>query len=175
MWDGKVEVPNRPRIREAASIHVKTGDTSTISYLMPMVANAKGYEPTLEVHLDTVSVTTSLNDIRLLQAESCRVRGELPSPLCWKDARQWTFAITFRHPTIYLLRDHVNMLTDLGRDWSAGPPSGYHRFIPMLYAIELDLQGYEINTYVNDQNIIDKPLIREENGEQTSFATLKEG
>ncbi|CAL1706934.1 unnamed protein product [Somion occarium] len=163
MWDGKVEVPNRPRIREAASIHVKTGDTSTISYLMPMVANAKGYEPTLEVHLDTVSVTTSLNDIRLLQAESCRVRGELPSPLCWKDARQWTFAITFRHPTIYLLRDHVNMLTDLGRDWSAGPPSGYHRFIPMLYAIELDLQGYEINTYVNDQNIIDKPLIREEN------------
>lgn len=73
-WDGKVEVPNRPKIREAASIHVKAGDTSTITYLMPMAANSRGYEPTLEVHLDTVSVTTSLNDIRLLQAGSCRVR-----------------------------------------------------------------------------------------------------
>ena len=28
----------------------------------------------LEVHLDTVTVTSSLNDIRLLTAETCRVR-----------------------------------------------------------------------------------------------------
>lgn len=27
----------------------------------------------LEVHLDTVTVTSSLNDIRLLTAETCRV------------------------------------------------------------------------------------------------------
>ena len=66
-------VPNRPKTREGASIHVRAGDTSTITYLMPMIANSRGYEPTLEVHLDTVSVTTSLNDIRLLQADSCRV------------------------------------------------------------------------------------------------------
>lgn len=56
------------------------------------------------------------------------------------------------------------MLSDLGRDWASGPPGDYHRFIPMLYAVEVDLQAYELNTYVNDQNIIDKPLIREENG-----------
>ncbi len=40
---------------------------------MPMIAGPKGYEPTLEVHLDTVAVTSSLNDIRLISAESCRV------------------------------------------------------------------------------------------------------
>lgn len=37
----------------------------------------------------------------------------------------------------------------------------------MLYAVEVDFQAYELNTYVNDQNIIDKPLIREENGMST--------
>ncbi|KAK7692730.1 hypothetical protein QCA50_004363 [Cerrena zonata] len=162
-WDGKFNVPNRPKLREAASIHVKAGDTSTITYLMPMNANSRGYEPTLEVHLDTVSITTSLNDIRLLQAGSCRVRADLPSPLSWRGERQWTFGITLRQPVIYLLRDHANMLSDLGRDWASGPPGDYHRFIPMLYAVEVDLQAYELNTYVNDQNIIDKPLIREEN------------
>jgi hypothetical protein len=40
---------------------------------MPMIAGPAGYESLLEVHLDSVAVTSSLNDIRLLTAESCRV------------------------------------------------------------------------------------------------------
>jgi hypothetical protein len=40
---------------------------------MPMVVGPAGYEPLLEVHLDSIIVTSSLNDIRLLTAESCRV------------------------------------------------------------------------------------------------------
>lgn len=64
---------DRPRKREAASIHLRAGDSSTISYIVPMVASSKGYLSMLEVHLDTVTVTSSLNDIRLLTAESCRV------------------------------------------------------------------------------------------------------
>ncbi|KAH9935463.1 uncharacterized protein B0H18DRAFT_1114206 [Fomitopsis serialis] len=162
-WDGKVDVPDRPRKREAAFIHVKAGDSSTISYIMPMVASATGYHPLLEVHLDTLTVTSSLNDMRLLMAQSCRVRCQLPTPLKWNGERTWTFSVLLRRAQLYLLRDHINMLTDLGRDWSSGPPSDYHRFIPMHYVVELDLHDYEVNTYVNDHNIIDKPLIKEDN------------
>lgn len=72
-WDDEVHVPKRPRKREAASIHIRAGDSSTISYTMPMVATARGYEPTLHVHLDTVTVTSSLNDIRVLSAAFCSV------------------------------------------------------------------------------------------------------
>ena len=68
-----------------------------------------------------------------------------------------------RQPVLYLLRDHINMFTDLGKDWTHGPPSDYYRFVPMVYIIRLDLRNYEVNTYVNDLNIIDKPLIRDEN------------
>ncbi|OBZ68136.1 hypothetical protein A0H81_11866 [Grifola frondosa] len=96
-------------------------------------------------------------------AETCRVRCHLPTPLTWNGKRQWTFAISLRQPSLYLLRDHVNMLTDLGKDWSSGPPSDYCLFVPMMYVIDLDMHNYEINTYVNDHNIIDKPLIKEEN------------
>lgn len=39
-----------------------------------MVASATGFHPLLEVHLDTLTVTSSLNDMRLLIAQSCRVR-----------------------------------------------------------------------------------------------------
>ncbi|KAF7376210.1 hypothetical protein MSAN_00036100 [Mycena sanguinolenta] len=162
-WDGKTDVQRRPKKREPASIHVTVGDRSSINYTVPMVASAAGYESVVEVHLDTVEVTSSLNDIKLVSAESCRVRGELPSPLQWNARRVWKFSISLRQPVLYLLRDHINMFTDLGKDWASGPPSDYHRFVPTVYAVELELHHYELNLYVNDQNIIDKPLIREEN------------
>ncbi|KAI0368271.1 hypothetical protein BV20DRAFT_969313 [Pilatotrama ljubarskyi] len=162
-WDGTVDVKDRPRKREAASIHIRAGDSSTISYIVPMVASSKGYISVLEVHLDTVAVSSSLNDIRLLTAETCRVRSHLPAPLKWNGLRQWTFAISLRQPCFYLLRDHINMFTDLSKDWSTGPPSDYNLFTPMIYVVDLDMHNYDVNLYVNDHNIIDKPLIREDN------------
>lgn len=78
--------------------------------------------------------------------------------------RQWTFAISLRQPVFYLLRDHINMFTDLAKDWSSGPPTDINLFIPMIYIIDLDMHNYTINLYVNDHNIIDKPLIKEDNG-----------
>lgn len=160
---GGVKAPNLPRKREGAAIHITAGDSSTISYVVPMVATASGYDSRLEVHLDDISVTSSLNDIRLIIAESCRVRGELPSPLKWNSERQWTFGVSLRQPTIYLLRDHINMFTDLAKDWTSGPPNDYERFIPMNYVFELEMYHFEMNLYVNDHNIIDKPLVKDEN------------
>lgn len=158
------------------------GDRSSIKYIMPVVANPSGYESTLEVHLDTILVTSSLNDIRLVSAESCRVssvfqllcicsyitlqvRCELPSPLKWNDERTWDIAVFLRQPVLYLLRDHLNMFTDLGKDWASGPPTDWYKFIPMIYTVKFEMHHYELNLYANDQNIIDKPLIKDENGE----------
>jgi hypothetical protein len=67
------DVPHRPRKRETVAINVAVGDRSSINYIMPMVVGPSGYESTLEVHLDTVAIRSSLNDIRLVSAESCRV------------------------------------------------------------------------------------------------------
>lgn len=90
----------------------------------------------------------------------------------WNGVRQWTFAISLRQPCFYLLRDHINMFTDLGKDWSSGPPSDYNLFTPMIYVIDLDMHNYTINLYVNDHNIIDKPLIKEDNGTSIYFSSV---
>lgn len=162
-WDGLSRGP-RPRRREAASLSIKAGDDSTISYLMPLVAGAEGFRPLLEVHLDSVTVSSSLNDIRLLRAESCRIQGDMHSPLQWNASRVWRFGVSLRQPTLFLLRDHINMITDLAKDWTMGPPSAYATWVPVTYAVDVDMWNYELNLYVNDHNIIDKPLLREENG-----------
>jgi len=93
----------------------------------------------------------------------------MPAPVRWNNERIWTFAVYLRHPTLYLLRDHINMFTDLGKDWTSGPPTDYQKFIPMIYAFQFEMSNYQWNLYVNDHNIIDKPLIREENGMSPTF------
>ena len=63
-----------------------------------------------------------------------------------------------------MLRDHIDMFINLGKDWASGPPADYQKFIPIIYSVELELHHFEINLYANDQNIVDKPLIKDENG-----------
>lgn len=180
LWDGlnpDSDTPiTRPGQREAAYIYLSSGDRSSINYTMPMVLTPEGYESTLEVHLDTPEITSSLNDITMLTAESLRVRCALPTPLQWNGERTWAVALSVREPILYLLRDHINMFTDLGKDWSSATPApttrtptDYWRFVPTVYVVELELIHYELNLYVNDHNIIDKPLTREENGWILSF------
>lgn len=53
-----------------------------------MVVGAAGYESILEVHIDTIAVTSSLNDIRLVTAESCRVRALITCFLLCTDFTQ---------------------------------------------------------------------------------------
>lgn len=154
----------RRRAREPASLHLVVGDRSSINYTLPMVVGPDGYNPLLEVHLDTVEISSSLNDIRLVTAESCRIHGEMPAPLKWDSERKWSFGVTLRQSVLYLLRDHINMITDLVRDWTSGPPHDYHRFVPMIYQLKFELHHFALNMYANDHNIIDKPLIRDENG-----------
>jgi len=66
---------------------------------------------------------------------------------------------------MFLLRDHITLFTDLVKDWTSGLPIDYHRFIPMLYVIQLDMHHFETYLYANDHNIIDKPLVEDENGD----------
>ncbi|PPQ63980.1 hypothetical protein CVT24_009409 [Panaeolus cyanescens] len=162
-WDGKADIPNLPKTREAASLNVAVGESSSLSYVIPMVVGPHGYESTLEVHLDSVVLTSSLNDIQIIAAESCRVRCAMPTPLFWNEERTWTFAVSLRQPLLYILRDHINMFTDLLKDWISGPPTDYQKFVPMVYLFHLELHHFQIMLYVNDQNIIDKPLNKDEN------------
>lgn len=161
---------------------MRMGEKSSVKYLVPMVSTAQGYNAGLDIFMDSIQVTSSLNDIRLLEAESCSVCGKLfmlerlliifdeqissllPSPLQWNRERSWDFNVSLDRPVLYIIRDHVNMLTDLGKDWSSGPPSNFNTFVPIIYSLNLNFHNFELNLYANDHNIIDRPLDSRENG-----------
>jgi hypothetical protein len=101
-----------------------------------------------------------------------QIRCDLPSPLKWNADRTWTFAVSLRHPVLYLLRDHINMFIDLGKDWTSDPPADHTRFIPVLHLFRLEMHYFELNLYANDHNIIDKPLVKDENGKVPDFSSV---
>ncbi|KIM31189.1 hypothetical protein M408DRAFT_327476 [Serendipita vermifera MAFF 305830] len=143
--------------RQAAQLGCKVSRNSTINYSMPLVASAAGYQTSLKVQLMRIALDSSLNGKVFMEAEKCKIICSLPSPLRWNDARQWDFNITIDRPEIYLLRDHITLFTDLGKDWSAGPPTDILYFIPMKYVVTIVLKNYSLSFNVNDQNIVDSP------------------
>ena len=64
------------------------------------------------------------------------------------------------------------MITDLFRDWVNGEPTEWHHFVPTVYLLEFHLHHFHLNLYANDQNIIDKPLIKEENSVYVYFLAI---
>ena len=82
----------------------------------------------------------------------------------WSEVRTWEFLVSLQKPVAYLLRDHITLFTDLGKDWSAGPPTPLPQFIPMLYVVKLNLKEYAISLPVNDQNIVDSLKDQDANG-----------
>ncbi len=88
----------------------------------------------------------------------------MPAPLQWNGRREWVFDVSLSKPTIYLLRDHITLLTDMAKDWTMGPPTEHAKFLPMVYVLKLTLQEFHLRLNVNDHNVIDFPLSDQHNG-----------
>ncbi|ORY77194.1 hypothetical protein BCR35DRAFT_353168 [Leucosporidium creatinivorum] len=150
-------------VRPYGWLDVALGPNSTLSYVLPMVATAAGYDTLLELHLDEMSITSSVNYACFLRAETCRVHCGLPSPLAWDELRTWTINTTVSKPDISLLRDHITLLSDVAKDWTSGPPGDYEQFVPFLYAMNFKITDYTLRLFVNDHNIINNPTTIEDN------------
>ncbi|GAA5979280.1 hypothetical protein JCM10908_002865 [Rhodotorula pacifica] len=150
-------------VRPYGWLDVSIGPNSTVTYVLPMVATTAGFDTLLELHLDELGMTSSVNYAPFLQAQTCRVHCGLPSPLAWNARRVWTITTRLSKPDISLLRDHVTLLSDVAKDWTSGPPGDYERFVPFLYELNIEVVDYVLQLYLNDHNIINNPTTPEDN------------
>jgi hypothetical protein len=79
----------------------------------------------------------------------------MPSPRAWHEHRAWTFGITLLSPDIRLIRDHTNLITDLVKDFTSGPPGSVEQFVPFSYHIDVVIKNYRAHLFLNDHNLID--------------------
>lgn len=89
----------------------------------------------------------------------------MPTPLRWDARRDWGLDITLDGADITLLRDHIQLISDLAKDWSSGQVGDFQHFVPNHYNFRVTLLNYALHIYINDFNIVDEPKSRDSNGE----------
>ncbi|KAG9100753.1 hypothetical protein FS749_013050 [Ceratobasidium sp. UAMH 11750] len=166
---GDLDVQRR-RHRPYGWLDLQFEADSFLKYTMPMVASRKGFQAVLEVDLKKITASSSVNQVEFLRADRCLVRATMPSPHAWNAERTWEVQVNLAKPNIKLLRDHVNLLSDLIKDWTSSSPCDapedaeeYERFIPIIYNLRVVLENYRLDLYANDHNIIDWPLSHVDN------------
>src|SRR5207245_2501757 len=64
---------------------------------------------------------------------------------------------------LFLLRDHLFLLTDLVTDWGSGPPPDYFTFTAFQYFLNVDLNNFKLFLNTNDSNIVNNPSDLDDN------------
>ncbi|KAI5783158.1 hypothetical protein DFH27DRAFT_276125 [Peziza echinospora] len=160
---------NEGELRGFGWIDLKIGSGSTISNSTAMVATETGWDNKLHIDFKNCEVRTSVNHGLLLRTEQLGIVGDLSNPLKWNGAHHWFFDISSQSLRLFLLREHVTLITDLVSDWASGPPQEYFTFSPFQYSINLNFNHFEIYLNVNDGNIINNPSNLDDN----TFLILK--
>ena len=57
---------------------------------------------------------------------------------------------------MYLIKDHIQLITDLITDWTDGPPIENEYFVPTIYDINITFKEFSILLCINECNIIDQ-------------------
>lgn len=152
-----------PEIRPFGWLSLCVAADSTITYTMDMVASSAGFRNELALDLRESKLSSSINHGLLWQCPRQQVTCDLSNPLSWNSLRSWKFTAESQKLQLFLLRDHIFLLTDLVSDWASGPPSDYHTFVPFIYNLDLNFTDLELYINVNDRNIISNPSDLEDN------------
>lgn len=153
-----------PDIRPFGWLSLRVAGDSTVTYSMDMVASTtKGFNNLLELDLRDSRLSSSVNHALLWQCPRQLVTCDLSNPLSWNNLRTWTFDVESHNMELFLLRDHIFLLTDLVSDWASGPPQEYFTFVPFTYTLNLSFVDFKLFVNVNDLNIISNPSDLDDN------------
>ncbi|OJJ47228.1 hypothetical protein ASPZODRAFT_132195 [Penicilliopsis zonata CBS 506.65] len=146
-----------PDIRPFGWLFLRVAPDSTITYTMDMIASSSGYTNQLALDLRDSRLSSSINHGPLWQCPRQLMTCDLSNPLGWNDLRTWKFDIESEQMELFLLRDHIFLITDLVSDWASGPPTDYYTFVPFVYNLNLSFTDLRLVMNVNDMNIISNP------------------
>lgn len=164
---GKKSVP--ADARPYAWLDVKVKADSTVNYVMDMFSRPNGYRNNLDLDVKGTEITSSVNHGLLWRAGALSMEADLSNPVTWNTLRDWPFQITCDDLELFILRDHMFLITDLVNDWSSGPPPDFFTFVPYKYGMNLNFRNWTMYLNTNDANIVNDPAEFDNN----EFLTLE--
>ncbi|KAL1987802.1 hypothetical protein VTN96DRAFT_2205 [Rasamsonia emersonii] len=152
-----------PEIRPFGWLSLRVSRDSTITYNMDMVPSKTGYHNYLTLDLRESRMSSSVNHGLLWQCPRQIISCDLSNSLTWNSLHQWEFKVESRDMELFLLRDHIFLITDLVSDWTSGSAPDYYTFVPFIYNIKLLFTNFQLFMNVNDSNIINNPSDLDDN------------
>jgi hypothetical protein len=150
-------------VRPFGWIDVKVGGNTSVNYVMDMYASKIGFHSKLDVDVASAEISSSVNHALLWRSGSIALDCDLSTPISWNSLRKWMFNIKCQDLELFLLRDHLFLLTDLVADWGSGPPPEYYLFVPFRYLLNIDFTNFKLYLNTNDSNIVNNPADLDDN------------
>ena len=151
------KVGQSPEVRPFGWLDIKVWPDSTLTFAMDLMARSEGYRNHVNLDLKGVEMSSSVNHGLLWRSQSQAICCNLSNPLGWNALRQWHVDIKDDGLELFMLRDHMFLMTDLINDWLSGPPAAYHTFVPFEYSLALRFNDFKLFLNANDANIINNP------------------
>lgn len=145
-------------IRPFGWLDLKLGKGSIVEMSIALVTTSSGTRNTLNAVFSDPEILTSVNHDVLFKAEKHILNATIDFPLQWNSLAEWHFENLSHGANLYLLREHVTLLTDLFGDFSSGDPMPYELFRPFIYHFNWKMYDYTVYLNINEQNIINNPL-----------------
>ncbi|KAL4874668.1 hypothetical protein BJY04DRAFT_224776 [Aspergillus karnatakaensis] len=146
-----------PDIRPFGWFSLRIAGNSTITYTADMVAGSSGFASQLDLDIRDSRMSSSVNHALLWNCPRQLITCDISVPLSWKTQRVWRFDVNSQDMELFLLRDHIFLLTDLITDWGSGPPQDYYTFVPFIYHLNMSFTNIRLYANVNDSNIVSDP------------------
>lgn len=162
-WPWRDKGAHPANVRPFAWLDIKLSADSTVSYTMDMVARPRGYQSDVSVEIRSLEISTSINHGLLWRSGVTTVACDTSVPLGWNALREWKFDIVNDDLELYILRDHLFLITDVIADWGAGPLPEYFTFTPFRYLLNVVFRNFKLFLNTNNNNIIDDPADRDKN------------
>ena len=144
-------------VRQSGWLDLHVLPDSTVKFAMDLIAGPAGYCNRVELDLRGPEMTSSVNHEILWRSQSQVISCDLSNPREWNSLRQWCIDIQSNALEVFLLRDHIFLLTDLVNDWSSSPAGDFFTFVPFKYLVNLQVTDFKLYINVNDSNINNNP------------------
>ncbi|KAG7721065.1 hypothetical protein KL949_000797 [Ogataea haglerorum] len=140
-------------------LELKVGQNSTFNVSTSYIPSTEsGWANKFHVDLNNPVISSSVNHEIFFKAMKHTINADVGYPLQWNGPATWSFQNRSTNAELYLLREHIELLTDMFGDFSSGNPTPYELFRPFFYKINWKVYNYNISLNLNEKNIVSHPL-----------------
>ncbi|SPQ96404.1 unnamed protein product (mitochondrion) [Plasmodiophora brassicae] len=157
--DSKLKVLyQRPGNASTAELYVVFKADSTLTVLTPWYPlHSDGSAMVVEATFREASIVPSFTGSPLVDCTQLELKFNMHWPVRWNDPYNWHFLILFIGPSVFFLKDHLQMISEISSHWSSfARKIELDWFMPTCITLDIGFTDLQWFWNVNENNVVNK-------------------